>query len=53
MNEVTLFGVDYDGAVSAGDDGWYCNQCQCWNKEEDVFCVYCDYMEKYPMEAEK
>ncbi|MEO9884026.1 MAG: hypothetical protein ABJG33_00170 [Balneola sp.] len=46
-NEVTMFGTDYDGAISAGEDGWNCNQCQCWNKEEDVFCVHCDRSEKY------
>jgi hypothetical protein len=41
-NEVTMFGIDYDGAISAGEDGWNCNQCQCWNKEEDVFCIFCE-----------
>ena len=46
-NEVTMFGVDYDGALSADEDGWHCNQCQCWNREEDMYCRYCDYAEKY------
>jgi len=46
-NEVTMFGVDYDGAVSADEDGWWCNQCQCWNREEEIYCRHCDYAEKY------
>ena len=47
QNEVTIFGADYDGAISAGDEGWQCGQCQYWNKKERVFCKKCDIDEGY------
>lgn len=40
-NEVTMFGVDYDGAVSAGKDGWECDICWKWNQHYDYECRHC------------
>src|SRR5690554_581629 len=40
-NEVSIFGNDYDGAISAGKDGWECDFCGCWNKKELMLCRFC------------
>lgn len=44
-NEVTLFGVDYDGAISAGQDAWQCEECAYWNNSQRNYCVKCEYEE--------
>lgn len=41
-NEVTIFGTDYNGAISAGKDGWQCEDCGYWNKETIILCVQCE-----------
>ena len=45
-NEVTDFGTDYDGAISAGKDGWQCGNCEKWNKKEHYVCKHCVEYEK-------
>ena len=40
-NEVTDFGVDYDNAITAGEDGWQCGNCGKWNRKEYYICKHC------------
>lgn len=43
QNEVTLFGADYDGAISASDGRWKCDDCNCMNPAHVFVCIFCDY----------
>jgi hypothetical protein len=40
-NEVENFGIDYDGAISAGGNGWECKECGCWNADKNIECYKC------------
>ncbi len=40
-SEASEFGLDYDGAISAGPDGWQCDDCQNWNRSSDIQCRFC------------